>query len=464
MEDPELPLPSLLKQEHDKEDGFDSEPTSSNETITSNLLSLESDFDVRSDEVQEIIGSTPHWLIQSGISALFLVLVIIIITASSIEYPDVINSQLVFTAVNAPKSVEAKVNGKVVRLFVENNSTVAEGDVLGWIESAADHNAVDLLSKQLDSLEYWATNNNYNDIKTAQILNINQLGELQNNVQAFSQAYQAYILHLPGEYYDQKINILNQEREFTDSLLNRLQIQKDIQEADYEISRREYEAQKILAEKDLISELEFLRIEGDLSNKRLPLQQSESAIINNYMAQVSKEKELIEIEKLNNEAQSQFNQSLFSLRSSITEWKQNFMIIAPVSGLLVYSGVVQEQQTFKPGEEVFFIEPKNTGFFGEMNITQESYGKIKIGQTVLVRFSGYPYHEFGLVEGKIEYLSNFPLEDGMFFATVNFPDGLTTNYGQNFAPVNGMKGNAEIITEDMNLLSRIYNNLTKDLR
>jgi HlyD family secretion protein len=86
------------------------------------------------------------------------------------------------------------------------------------------------------------------------------------------------------------------------------------------------------------------------------------------------------------------------------------------------------------------------------------------GQQVLVRFSGYPYHEFGSVYGEVEYFSEFPVRDSLFFAKVSFPNGLQTSYGHTIPPRNGMTGRAEIITEDMRLLERVYNNITKELR
>ena len=40
------------------------------------------DLSVRSEEVQEIIGRPPHWLVRGGIGALFGVLALIFIAAS----------------------------------------------------------------------------------------------------------------------------------------------------------------------------------------------------------------------------------------------------------------------------------------------------------------------------------------------------------------------------------------------
>ncbi|MEO9886568.1 MAG: HlyD family efflux transporter periplasmic adaptor subunit [Balneola sp.] len=421
------------------------------------------DLSVRSEEVQEIIGKPPHWLVRGGIGVFLCVLALIFIAASFIQYPEVLKSQLVLTAINAPTTVESKVNGKIVKLFKQNKSEVTEGEVLGWMESTADHGSVQLLSSEIDSLELWIKKSEFEKIKNNRLFNTPQLGALQNNVQAFNQVYREYVLHLQGGYYDQRKEILKQEQEFTARLLSKLELQKEIQEANYEIAKKEFEAQKQLAEKELIARLDLLKAESDFSNKQMPLQQTESAIINNQAAQVSKQKELLELEKQADEAISGFDQALLTLKSSITDWEHTYLLTAPVSGVLINSGIVQEQQTYKAGQEIFYVQPSNTEFFGEMKISQASFGRIKEGQQVLVRFSGYPYHEFGSVVGVIEYLSEFPVGDSLFFAKVHFPDGLKTNYGQMLPPANGMKGQAEIITQDMRLLERVYNNLTKEL-
>jgi HlyD family secretion protein len=116
------------------------------------------------------------------------------------------------------------------------------------------------------------------------------------------------------------------------------------------------------------------------------------------------------------------------------------------------------------GQELFLIQPESTDFFGELMITQRSFGKIEESQQVLVRFSGYPYSEFGSVTGTIGYLSDIPVRDSLFFAKVEFPEGLNTNYGYKLTPKDGMTGSAEIITQDMRLITRVYNNLTKEMR
>jgi hypothetical protein len=82
-----------------------------------NKKSIQVDLSVRSEEVQEIIGRPPHWLVRGGIGMFLAVLGMIFIAASFIQYPEVIKSQLTLIALNAPKTVETKISGKIIKLF-----------------------------------------------------------------------------------------------------------------------------------------------------------------------------------------------------------------------------------------------------------------------------------------------------------------------------------------------------------
>jgi HlyD family secretion protein len=421
-------------------------------------------LDVRSAEVQEIIGRPPHWMVRGGITGFFGVLILILLSASVIKYPEVINAPIRLTAINEPKLLETKINGKLVNLFVENNKQVKQGQVLGWMESTAYHKEVLELSALADSMSRWLQQEEFQRIRSVRINRFNDLGELQSNFQTFEQAYRTFITFLPGGFYSRKRQMLQQEMKYTRRLLNNLEQQKKIQEINLKLAKQEYEAQKKLADKQLIAPIDFSKAESKVVASRLPLQQTESAIINNYASQTAKEKELLEMDKQMTEQTPVFRQALNTLKSAIDRWKMDYLLRAPLDGKLIYAGIIQENQTLKAGQPVAYIQPENTRFFGEMVISQRSFGKIREGQRVLVRFSGYPDQEFGSVTGNIDYLSEFPVQDSVFLAKVTFPDCLNTNYGQKLHPVNGMRGQAEIITQDMKLLERFYNNIAKQLR
>ena len=55
-------------------------------------------------------------------------------------------------------------------------------------------------------------------------------------------------------------------------------------------------------------------------------------------------------------------------------------------------------------------------------------GKVKPGQKVNIKLSGYPYLEFGMVRGVIKSISLVPSRDA-YIIEIDLPDGLTTLYG-----------------------------------
>ena len=422
------------------------------------------ELNVRSEEVQEIIGRPPHWLVRWGITAFFGVLGLVFLSAAVIKYPEVIQAPLRLTAVNAPQSLESRISGKLVRITVENNSIVREGDVLAWLESTAHHVEVLRLSETVDAMQVWLLEGNPQQLSGFDIEQFTNLGEIQNAFQGFDQAYREFVSYLPGGFYPRQREILVKELAYTQDLLEQLHTQKEIQQEDVNLARREVDIQRRLAEGDFISPIELARAEAEFSARQLPLQQTESAIINNFVSQIAKEREIMELDKRMDEQSSTFLQALNSLRSVIDEWKTQYLVTAPYHGRVVFAGILQENQSLAVGRPLFYIQPENTSFFGELRVGQASFGKIEEGQPVQVRFSGYPYHEYGSVFGRVDYFSDFPVQDSLFFAKVSFPDGLVTNYGREITPSNGMTGQAEIITQDMRLLERVINNITKELR
>jgi len=427
-------------------------------------LAETSALEVRSAEVQEIIGRPPHWLVRWGITAFFGVLGLVLLSAWAIKYPETINAPVKLTAINAPKTVQSRIEGKLVRLLAGNNTRVQKGQVLGWLESTASHRQVLALSSKIDSMRKWLTSGKLNKFHNLRFDGYSDLGELQNAFQTFEQAWRTFVSYQPGRFYSRKKRLLKQELTYNQMLLKQLKQQKELQQSDVKLSQKEYHAKKKLAEKNLVAPLEIARKRGDLRAARLPLLQTESAIIRNHSQQMVKKQKLMELNKQMAQQKSIFLQALNSLQSATEAWEEKYLLTAPVSGKFIYGGILQENQTLRAGQKVGYIQPDNTHFFGEVMISQHSFGKINKGQKVLVRFSGYPYQEFGSVEGRLDYLSAMPVRDSIFVGKVSFPKGFTTNYGKKLSPRNGLMGQAQIITEDMTLLERFYNNIAKQIR
>src|ERR1700743_410673 len=163
----------------------------------------------RSEEIQEIIARKPHFLDNWGLFSFMLLLMIIFVASSFIHYPVVIQSNATLTAENAPKEIVARTDGKLVRLFVHNDSKILQGETIGWLESTGNHQEIISLDASLDSSIALLQLGKTERVFIFYANKFNDLGELQSSYQQFYAAYQQFSDYLVnGYYYKRKKNLL----------------------------------------------------------------------------------------------------------------------------------------------------------------------------------------------------------------------------------------------------------------
>ncbi len=119
-------------------------------------------------------------------------------------------------------------------------------------------------------------------------------------------------------------------------------------------------------------------------------------------------------------------------------------------------------QFIKAGDAVLSILPKNKeALVGRMSIPSANSGKVTIGEKVLIKLDNYRYHEFGIVEGRVQNISLTPDEKGNYYVDVLLPSGLKTSYNKDLPFDKELKGNAEIVTQDLRLIERFLYQIRK---
>ena len=93
---------------------------------------------------------------------------------------------------------------------------------------------------------------------------------------------------------------------------------------------------------------------------------------------------------------------------------------------------------------------------GRMLVPATNSGKISSGQKVLIKLDNYRYQEFGIVEGRVQNISLTPDEKGNYYVDVILPKGLQTSYQKLLPFDKELKGNAEIVTQDLRLIERFF--------
>jgi biotin carboxyl carrier protein len=110
-------------------------------------------IEIRSEEVQEIMGTPPRWIVRWGITIILLVVLVLFAGSYFYKYPDLIVARVVVVSENPPVSVVARSAGKLIKIFVTDKQTVNANTLLGIIENPANYEDVYELISLLESVQ-----------------------------------------------------------------------------------------------------------------------------------------------------------------------------------------------------------------------------------------------------------------------------------------------------------------------
>ena len=123
-------------------------------------------IELRSEEVQDILGQVPRWIVRWGITLVLIILLGILVGSYFFKYPDLINARITILSQNPPVKVIAIVNGRLDQLFIHDNQKVIKNELIGIIENPANYKHVFELKRKLDSIEvYFTTPDSFESIK-----------------------------------------------------------------------------------------------------------------------------------------------------------------------------------------------------------------------------------------------------------------------------------------------------------
>lgn len=419
------------------------------------------DEDRHPEAVREIITEVPSWLIRWG-SLIFLgILVIILAISFLVKYPEIIKGELTVELTKSPKAVVSKASGRLTKLLVSDNEEVIGGEPLAYLESTANYNQVLTLVDNLKVAQRMESNKNSMYDLFIDQNNYSNLGELQEQYKIFYQAFLKYKMTTSsGVYFKRKKYILSDLKNIEAQRIS-LNEQKKLQESDYHLADDEFRMHQKLKDLQIETQAEFREQQSKYLSKRSPLIQTDQSLLNLSVNYVEKQKELTELENQISEDKLNYLQAVNTLLSEAIEWKNKYILTASESGTLKFVGFIQVNQNLTSGQEVFYINHEKSKFFCELHLLQNNMGKIKVGQRVLIKLRSFPYEEFGLLRGKITYISDLPFKDSTFISKVDFDlsPKLKGHIIQYLKP--GMIGDAEVITENLSIFNRLTRSILK---
>nr|WP_319571485.1 HlyD family efflux transporter periplasmic adaptor subunit [uncultured Draconibacterium sp.] len=418
-------------------------------------------IEIRSGEVQEILGGVPSRIVRYGILVFVAIFSLIILFSFIFYYPDILRSNIVVTTENPPATLVARATGKIDRLFVEDKDHVQAGQTIVLIENPADYNDVLELEQMIiavqpafDTLAFTVSQRFNKSL---------QLGAVQEYYSQFLTRYDEL-----NEFYQRNYYVLK-ERSYKEQLKNarilydRLWEQKVAIDKEYQIKQRNYERQKKLLAGEVVSSTVLEQAESEMLSKKSELDGIRSTLAEKQIAISELNQKIIENEKEYHDYKIQYESALIeafnNLKSQASDWFLTYVLRSPIDGVVTFNKFYAENQNITEGDRVLAIVPEDVGeVIGKVELPVRGSGKVKEGLDVNVKFDNYPYMEYGLVRGRVKSVSLVP-EDSFYMVEITFPNGLVTNYDNELQMQSQLMGQAEIITEDLRLIQRIFNPL-----
>lgn len=413
---------------------------------------------ISSEEIQEIVGYIPHWIITSGISIFLIVISLIVLLCWFIRYPDIIISKVVITTEIAPAKILAHSAGKIT-LLIKDNQKIKDGEYLALVDNPANYEDVLAVQKFLDSYDIIACNMRSD---TSNFLGRQfSLGEIQSSYESFRKYLMDYCYFIETNIYPHRIKsqkkAIEQQKIFYSQALRSLALR----EAELKLSEKQYSRAIDLHGKRYISEEELENaLSNQLSAKSAYNTTSDSLTgIDMTIEQIRDNIRDLEIQysQEKNKMINDIRNAYGLLRSQITQWIYGYVLKSPIDGTVTFSKLWRNNENVMPGQEVLFVIPdeSNAKVLGRVIMPVQGAGKVKSGQIVHIKLYDFPYQQFGVVSGIVRSKSLISIEN-TYSLEIELPHGLLTDQGKSLYFSQEMQGTCEIVTEDIRLFQRLF--------
>ncbi|UGU14469.1 HlyD family secretion protein [Sinomicrobium kalidii] len=420
-------------------------------------------LDERSDQVKEILGEAPSWMIRWGTTLVFIIVLFIIVGSALIRYDDIIMARITITTKTPPAYIQANSAGKLTELFVQADESVRENEILAEIENTADLRDVYHLKKQLANFTpRLIAPDSIQKIFPPHL----KLGSIRQAYTSFVSQYQRYVLFNTLEPNKNEVVAATQQIEEQYELLAKQQNQLELFAEELVLSESEYARNKALLDKGVISRSEFDAISRSYLADKQRYENLKSSVSNTRIAIASlsgsKTQSTITGKELGYSYRQELQGSLETLKNEIHNWELTYILKSPMKGKVTMFDIRHKYQNVKAGDIVFTVVPEERdSLIGQVTMPVQNSGKVKVGQEVIIKLDNYPYEEWGSLRGQIVDISAVPKKgEAMYSIYVNV-GSLETSFDKKLEFRQEMQGNAEIITEELSILQRIFYQLNK---
>jgi multidrug efflux pump subunit AcrA (membrane-fusion protein) len=420
------------------------------------------EIETNSEQIREILEKPPATILKWGISILFIIVSALFFAAWVIKYPTVIPSQITITTQIPPHKIVAQSSGKITQLFVQENELVKTNQTLAIIQNTAQFSDVEFVHKEVKKNTTILDNDSLINFQFKTDL---KLGSIQTAYTNFKNAYEEF-----GEYKalrasNREAQILSTQININKGKLNSQSKQIKMYRNELTLAEKDYKRDQELFGKEVISikELEDKKRSLLAAKRNYEQVKNSSSNVEMIISNLKKDINSITITSIesNNRLSRNVKETYAELKNAILSWRQQYLFVSPIEGRVSFFNFWAKNQHVNIGDEVLSIVPKATHqIIGRMLMPIQNSGQVKQGQKVIIRLAAYPFQEYGMLIGTIKNISLLPSQE-TYAVEVGLPNQLTTTFKKKIELKSELSGTAEVITEDLRLLERVFYQLRK---
>ncbi|AKG20545.1 HlyD family efflux transporter periplasmic adaptor subunit [Calothrix sp. 336/3] len=189
------------------------------------------------------------------------------------------------------------------------------------------------------------------------------------------------------------------------------QLRKEAQESkrQYEKSQSDFKQAQLRLNEELSRyQTTISQLESDIKQAKLQLQEQQSSyqslVQGGKLTLLKSQEQLKDLQGQVTTLRSQIAQSTSQVVSLKLQIGQR-ILRSPIDGTIFALPVSKPGAVVQPGQMVAQVAPKNTAFILKAQMPSQQSGFLKKGMPVKIKFDAYPFQDYGVLTGQINWIS-----------------------------------------------------------
>ena len=168
-----------------------------------------------------------------------------------------------------------------------------------------------------------------------------------------------------------------------------------------------------------------------------------------------------------NSLKSQIAQTTKEITSLQIQMQQR-IVRSPIDGIVFELPVSKPGEVLQTGQRIAKIAPQNSGFILKAKMPVKETGLLKKGMPVKVKFDAFPFQEYGIIAGKVSWISpdskvdpKVPAGTENYELRISLHKSYIQNGNQRIPLTPGQTANAEVIVRQRRVIDLLLDPFKK---